>query len=297
MAHHYAVMMTSTDFTLHPEDGYRLAASYFEPETSNGLLLQINGATGVPRGYYKAFAEFMASRGFSVLTYDYRGIGGSKVRPDGAPRPTMERWGTQDAAAASRWLMTRQPNQRLCVVGHSLGGQVLGLSPFARNHAAILLVASQHGYWRHWPQHRQLRLRFIWYLAAPLLLMLTRKLPGWLIGGEDLPFGVGRDWARWCRSPHYVCDSRGAPLRPHNSEIQTKIRAYSFSDDPIAPKAAVDALMAYYPNAERERHHINPAEWGTPTIGHFGFFRRTMPQSVWSEAADWLARNAVTHRH
>ena len=62
----------------------------------------------------------------------------------------------------------------------------------------------------------------------------------------------------------------------------------SFSDDPIAPHGAVEALRRYYPNAAVERLHLSPADLGADAVGHFGFFRKSMPRGPWDKIADWL---------
>jgi len=59
-------------------DGYQLAASEFTPADSNGIGIIVNGATGVRRAYYQAFARFLCEQGFTVLTYEFRGIGASR---------------------------------------------------------------------------------------------------------------------------------------------------------------------------------------------------------------------------
>ena len=68
------------------------------------------------------------------------------------------------------------------------------------------------------------------------------------------------------------------------------IRWLSFSDDPIAPFGAVEALRSYYPNAAIERRHHAPADLELEAIGHFGFFRKSMPRRPWDDLAAWLER-------
>ena len=128
----------------------------------------------------------------------------------------------------------------------------------------------------------------LWWLLIPGLTTLTGHFPGAWVGTADLPGGVARSWARWGRSRHYVCDSRGSPLRPHNADVAFPVRWMSFTDDPIAPFDAVEALRPYYPNADVERLHLAPGDLGAAAIGHFGFFRKSMPRRAWDEIADWL---------
>lgn len=288
---------SSEQITLTCADGQQIAATLYLPQQSNGqsnngLALLINGATGVPRGYYNAFAGFQAAAGFTVLTYDYRGIAESKPTP-GAPAPRMLDWAQQDMAAAMQYLAQRFPALMPTLVGHSFGGQVLGLVPQSESLAAVVTVASQHGHWRNWSAAYQWRLALVWYGLVPLSLALGFRLPKGLFGGERLPRGVLADWSRWCRSQHYVCDERGRPLRPYNDRLRASIRMISIDDDlQFGPRKGVDRLAEYYPNARIEREHVVPADWGLTRIGHFGFFRRDMPAEHWSAIGDWLCATA-----
>src|SRR3954454_19862752 len=57
-------------------DGVSLAATVWDPPGRAGShVLVIASATGVLRGYYASFASSLASRGFAVVTFDYRGMG------------------------------------------------------------------------------------------------------------------------------------------------------------------------------------------------------------------------------
>jgi predicted alpha/beta hydrolase len=273
------------DLNLAARDGVTLAATLFEPGTPNGGAILINSGTGIARQFYAAFASHLSDRGFAVLTYDYRGIGGSE-KPRAA---TMEDWGGVDQASMIDHLASLAPGAVRAVIGHSFGGQVLGLADNIADLRAAVLICSQSGHWRHWPPgRRRLRMLTLWWLLIPGLTAATGRFPGSWVGTANLPAGIARSWARWGRSPHYVCDPHGNPLRPHNHAVTFPLRWMSFSDDPIAPLSAVKALRPYYPNAAVERLHPSPSDLGAESVGHFGFFRKSMPRQPWDEIADWL---------
>ncbi|MFZ5779496.1 MAG: alpha/beta fold hydrolase [Pseudomonadota bacterium] len=267
-------------------DGATLAATLFEPAGSacRGAVL-LNSGTGIPRQFYAAFATHLATHGLAVLAYDYRGVGGSPK----APNSTMEQWGAIDQASMLEHLARLCPGAPLGLIGHSFGGQVLGLADNIGSVRAAVLLTSQSGHWRDWPAGRaRLRMLALWWLLIPGLTAITGRFPGSWIGTADLPADIARSWARWGRSRHYVCDDRGQPLRPHNHAVTFPIRWISFADDPVAPLSAVEALRSYYPAAAVERLHLAPADLGVPAVGHFGFFRKSMPRPAWDELATWL---------
>jgi predicted alpha/beta hydrolase len=76
------------DIMLPASDGYMLAGTLFLPRGAKQNTVLINSATAVPRKIYRGFATYLAGRGCVVLTYDYRGIGGSRPLPSTAlPQP------------------------------------------------------------------------------------------------------------------------------------------------------------------------------------------------------------------
>lgn len=273
------------DLMLLARDGTALAASFFEPAGPLRGAVLINSGTGIPRKFYGSFAAYLAEQGFAVLTYDYRAIGDSA-----APRnASMEAWGRIDQPSMLDHLARLAPGVPRAIVGHSFGGQVLGLADNIADVRAAVLVCSQSGHWRHWPgTRRKLRMFALWWLFIPVLTALTGRFPGAWVGTADLPKGIARSWARWGRSPHYVCDARGQALRPYNDAVGCPIRWLSFTDDPVAPEEAVAALLPYYPKATIERCIHAPADLGVPVVGHFGFFRKWMPRTAWQPVAAWL---------
>ncbi|MBZ4416926.1 alpha/beta fold hydrolase [Myxococcus sp. RHSTA-1-4] len=274
-------------------DGLPLAATLYEGSRSNGVAVQVNPGTSVPRRYYDAFSRYLAGRGFTVVTYDYRGMGDTRMEPAALRKARFQDWGELDAPGVQDWLAARQPSHRLAVVGHSAGGQMLGLADNASRFRAVLLIASPHGWWRNWSRLPALQLAFVWYVLTPVSLATVGYFPGKLVGMGNLPPGIASQWARWCRNPHYVSDESGGPLRPYNEHLRAPLRLYSFTDDEYAPERSVRALLEYYPRAPREHLRLTPAQLGLERIGHFGWFRSSMPRAAWDEAADWLEQTAL----
>lgn len=279
-------------------DGVRLGATLFRPSTDSGRAVSIQAATGVRQDYYAKFAAYLASRGFTVLTYDYRGIGRSRAHAaDGvtlAPlresRATMREWATLDIPAALEGLERAAPGARLMVIGHSFGGQIYGLLPQRERIAAALAVGSQSGYWRHWRGVRRLAMWGFAHVFIPSITRLYGYAAASRIGmGEDLPGGVALEWARWCRHPEYVVGALGA--HADYARFRAPLRIIAPTDDRYAPLRAVEAMLALYPSARGEIRRVVPQEVGARSIGHFGFFREQFRDSLWREAADWLAQH------
>ena len=266
-------------------DGHRLGATLFRPASSNGRALQINAAAGVKQEYYGKFAAYLSERGFTVLTFDYRGIGRSGHWRLNA---RMRDWAELDAGAALQFLS--KTGKKLMAVGHSFGGQSFALVPGAERLAAVLAVGSQSGYWRHWRGAPRAGMWLLTHALLPGISRLFGYFPAAALGqGENLPAGVAIEWARWCRDPDYLVGALGA--KEQYARFSAPLRLYWVADDPYAPLAAAEALLELYPRAPAELTRVMPRELGAERIGHFGFFREQFRDTLWRDAADWLERH------
>jgi predicted alpha/beta hydrolase len=257
-------------------------------------VVLVSPATGARQRYYSRFAAFLAARGLPTVTYDYRGIGGSRPESLVGFEARLQDWGTLDLSGAIATVRERFPGRRVLLVGHSMGGQLLGLADNARDVAALLTVGSGSGYYRLFPQ--RLRMALTWGVLAPLLVRTFGMLPGWAGTSEDLPAGVASQWARWCLSPDYLMSEGGEARRKAYASLDLPLRAYSFTDDPIASPGAVRHLLSFFAGAQVEHRLLSPRQVGRP-IGHFGFFREPFRDSLWKDAADWLADKALAPRY
>lgn len=286
---------TARDVDLPATDGFRLAATLHEPPARDegAPVVVVAGATAVPRRYYGSFARFLAASGLRALTFDYRGVGGSRPARLRGFRANLHEWGERDLAGALGWSGDRWPEAPLLVVTHSVGGQVLGLAPppALDRVAAVLSVASQSGYWRLWSGARRVQMGVYFHLLIPAAARLAGYLPMRLVGGEDLPRDVALEWSRWARDPHYVLGHARARGATGYGAFDRPWRAYAFEDDGYAPRAAVERLLGFYPRARSELRLVSPAEVGRP-IGHFGFFRPAFEPTLWREARAWLLEHA-----
>lgn len=272
------------DLRIPATDGFLLAATLHGDPARARSLVTINGATAVPRRFYREFAEFLAARGHLVLTFDYRGMGESAPCPDAR----MRDWGEKDLAGILTWAQKEHPSLPLAGFGHSAGGQMLALADGSERYQALVGIAAQTGHWRHWPAPLRWRRALDWWVLFPSVLAIIGRVPGGLGLGDGLPRGVAAEWARWCRHRDYLFRDDTAARRARAAKLAFPFLSYSFSDDTFGPKEAADWLAAQYPNTKVERRHLRPAEVGAKRVGHMGFFRRKQGGALWEPTAEWL---------
>jgi predicted alpha/beta hydrolase len=284
---------TPEPVSLRTRDGLVLAGTHFVPAVDpvRGAVV-VAAATGVARRFYAPFCSYLAQQGFAVLSFDYRGIGDSAPARLKGFEASMAQWGSEDLTAALAWMAARHAGVPQYVVGHSVGGQVLGLVPPGQleSLSGVLLVASQGGYWGMWRGVGRVAMLFTWYALIPGMTALVGYLPMRRFGqGEDLPAGVAQQWARWGRHPGYFLADEEVRRAEGYARLRCPLRTYALTDDAYAPLQGVQWLASRYPNAGAEVRSVTPAQVGQRKLGHFGFFRERVRDTLWAEAAAWLA--------
>ena len=252
--------------------------------------MAIAPAMGVRQDFYAPFAKFMAENGVHVVTFDYSGMGFSRRGSLRAVDADVMGWARElDAVLAQTRAIA--PALPLTMVGHSLGGQLLGVLEQNSRVAAAVNVTAGSGFYR---LNRRMwwQVRLLWFVVMPLLTALFGYFPGKrlrMVG--DLPAGVAWQWRSWCLHPDYVV-GRVVGARESFSRVTAPILAWSFADDAIISRDAVESLDRFYRNAALEHHHVPSAEMGR-AIGHFGFFSEASRADLWSRTLDWLRNKAA----
>ncbi|MGB3867164.1 MAG: alpha/beta fold hydrolase, partial [Xanthobacteraceae bacterium] len=190
--------------------------------------------------------------------------------------------------AAVAWMRERYGGLPLHYVGHSFGGQALGLLPNNTEVARALLVSAQAAYWKLMPSPERYRVYLLMnYVFAPVA-RLAGYVPGRLMLGQDLPKGVFLEWKRWVMRERYLLDDPTLAALPNFANYKAPLRALAFTDDPWAPRPAVELLCSGFTATTPEVVSIAPTEAGVKKIGHMGFFRREHRNTLWRASADWL---------
>jgi predicted alpha/beta hydrolase len=253
--------------------------------------LVIAGAMGVRQDFYAPLARFLAANGIHVLTFDYRGMGSSRRGSLRGFETDVSAWAERDLNGMLFEAQSMAPRLPLFYLGHSLGGQVLGILPDAGRVRAALTVTAGSGYYKL-NDRMPLRVRILWFAAIPALTPVFGYFPGKslrIVG--DLPRGVAWQWRRWCLHPEYLL-AEGDRYRESFKRVAIPIRGYSFADDAMIQRPAVDQLHAFYSSAQVERRHMQPGDIGARSIGHFGFFSERSRDTLWRESLDWLRAQA-----
>lgn len=261
-------------------DGYPIAATRFHAPASPRGHIVVAGATAVSQRFYRRFAEHASRNGFTTLTLDYRGIGGSKRGSLKGFEMHLLDWGRLDLAAAVEAMAS--DTVPLFLVGHSFGGHAIGLLPNHRRLAGCYVFGIGAG-WHGWmPLAENLRVRFLWNVLLPALARWKGFVPFSMLGmGEDLPLGAYNPWRRWCQFPHYFFDDPQYPrIEDQYLAVTTPIVAANALDDHWSLPCSRDAFMRAYRRAPVRKIDIRPEALGG-SVGHMGYFRPAC-QPLWN---------------
>lgn len=278
--------------SLNALDGYALSTRVYVPESAPRRALLLVSAMGVSQRFYEPFADWLATQGVAVLTFDFRGIGDSAPRRLRGFDASITDWATQDLAAAVRYLEKRWPEVPRAYLGHSLGGQLFGWLTHPERFDRVVTVASGNGYWRYNAPAVRGKAPLLWWLLAPVSVSLAGYFPGKRLGAiGDLPAKAMWQWRRWCLHPDYL-GAEGGHLRAHYAQVRNRIHAVLAEDDELLSPLGIQRLYHLYSNASVEFESIEPRNVGLERVGHFGFFKPTSAAALWPKALNWIGLQA-----
>jgi predicted alpha/beta hydrolase len=282
----------SREITVPAADSYALAATLFEPAggaRSGSPVVVIAAGAGIQRGFYGRFAAYLAEQGHTVVTFDYRDIGGSRRGTLKGSKVLMRDWCVIDVPGVLTWASHTYHGRPIHWVGHSMGGFATGLAHNNHLVARQLNVATLSGYWGRLAAPEKYRVLFMMGLIAPAVIAALGYMPGRLMGGEDMPGPAFSEWRGWCMTSGFLFDDATLPERGNFLRLRAPLRVAQIADDPWGTPAAVGHMTEHYTaSIDRSIWRVTPADAGVAKIGHFGFFRPDVRDTLWAAAAHWL---------
>lgn len=280
-----------TEVTIKCKDNFQLTGTLFKPTEVKSSVM-IAPATGIKRQFYYAFAKYLSENGFAVLTFDNRGIGQSIEGSLNNGNPSLTNWGVLDMTAALEYLENEIPNTDYHLIGHSAGGQLVGLMENAKDLKSMFNFGSSSGSLKYSKYPFKLKSSF-WlnfYIPASNLIFGHTKSQ-WVGMGEPLPKKVGSEWTRWCNGKGYVKVDLGGRIKKHlYDELSFPSLWVHSVDDDIANLDNVKDMIRVYSKTKAEIVSLSPAEHGFGDIGHMKFFSKKK-RKLWELAIEWLNRN------
>lgn len=279
--------MVQESITILTVDNFPLAGILRIPKTSIKGVIQINSGAAIPKELYGNFASFLTENGYITLTYDYRGTCASQPKDLKNFKVRMTDWGTKDMAGALQYLTNRFPKEQKIVIGHSVGGQLIGLMPNYAQIDKIFLIASSTAYWR------DIQNPIKWFInlqLIPVHIFIYGYLNSSKIGrGGNVPAGVATQWRKWSFDKNYFEKDLDDPdIQANYSKIRVPLKSIQIADDPIANNVTANKLLAYYVNTHQSVEKVVPKEFKVKQIGHVGYFSNQHKSTLWTRFVEDL---------
>lgn len=275
-------------------DGYPLAAHLYTPDTPAKAAIMVGPATGIKKEFYHSLAVFLQTNGYGVITFDNRGINESRRLPISKEPANLIDWGKLDMTAALEELKTRFPNTTYHLIGHSAGGQLVGLMENALEISSIFNVACSSGNLSNMSMGYWFQAKFFMNVFIPINnLIFGHTKSHWVGMGQPLPKKVATQWSNWCNGSGYVATDFGRAISV-GEHLYDDIEAPSIwlwaTDDQIANLANVKDMVRVFTNSPVEIEKLDPKELGYGEIGHMKFFS-SRKKALWGRVIEWLEKN------
>lgn len=270
--------------SLRSGDGTALAATVFETEGAPWAAVLIAPAMGIPAGYYARFARWLSQQGAAVLSFDYRGMGGSRFgKPLRGFKADLDDW-LLDQDAALQAMAKRWPGVPLLLVGHSLGAQQAAALPSRDRLAGVVGVALGSGFIGDLVPSYRFQARLFLHLIGPAAIAVAGHFPGQRLGiVGDVPKGAMLQWRRWCLTRGYLLDAE--QRRPLYRTARFPLVSLAPLDDEMLAESGLRMMFDAHGNA---RHYERLQPQNGARIGHTGFFKEQHRDSHWPRALHHL---------
>lgn len=264
------------------KDHISLTAHLFRPEKSNGSLLLINSATGVKQQVYFSFAQYFSEQGFTVITYDYRGIGLSKPAEMKGFKASMRTWGSVDYKTLTQYIKAKFPEYRKYCLGHSVGALILGMNEDSVMFDEFIFVGTQNAFVGNLKGKTKIEAYLGFGIAQPVTTGLLGYFPAhWFGLGESLPKNCAFDWRTLIlnkKSTNRLLEK----IDDHSKKLTQKTFVIRAEDDIwLTEKGVLSLLNDTYPNLKPTYRLVKTSESDKKEIGHINFFR-SYNQKLWS---------------
>ena len=272
-----------------------LAATVYRPKEGTTTAIMIAPATGIKRHFYHSFALYLAESGFGVLTLDNEGIGESLSTNLPKCDASLISWGRHDMPAVLDALQDEFPEASYHLIGHSAGGQLIGLMPNYQAITSVFNVACSSGRIKNMGMPYKLKAMGFMDAFIPFTNLTLGYTPSDKIGmGEPLPRGVARQWREWCNGAGYIKTAFGKSIHTHFYDALNMPALWlGFSDDDIANSENMDDMIRVFTNMPVEKRFFNPEDFGLNQIGHMRYFSsktNAKAPELWQMAVDWFSK-------
>lgn len=284
--------MRAENFETVCKDGVVLRGILLIPDTPKAII-QFNCGTATKKEVYLSFLTYFVENGYLCCLWDYRGSGNSSAENLRKSNFTFSDYGIKDMPTIKAFLTNKFPDLPFFIIGHSAGGQQVGFMDDLTNVRGVINLAVSSGYYPNMPFFYRMKAYFFFYFFSPLSVSLygfvNAKKFGFM---ESLTKNVAYEWRAWLEKENYFFNEKfyGKTIpKGHFKSFKFPIHTYWAIDDTISNQKNIEA---FWKNIQSEKEisftKLIPSEFGLKKIDHFGFFKKTMKEKLWTDVLSRL---------
>ncbi|HJV20524.1 MAG TPA: hypothetical protein VJ552_11645 [Sediminibacterium sp.] len=288
--------MIREDFETTCEDDIKLKGTLLIPPKPKAIL-QFNSGTATRKEFYLSFLTYLAEHDYLCCLWNYRGCEQNDNLKNNDFK--FSDYGTKDMPAIKTYLNSRFSNLPFLFVGHSAGGQQIGFINDLDNIKGNINIGVSTGYYPNMPFGYRMKAYFFFYLFSPASAFINRYVKAKPYGlMENLPKKVVFEWRDWLEKENYFFDEKfyGKTVPTgHFKNFKFPIHVYYSTDDPVSN---AKNSKTFWSNVKSEKGitftELSPLEFGCKSIGHFGYFKRSMKDKLWTDIVTRLDKFITT---
>ena len=266
------------------KDQVTLQGEWFKAAAARAIVL-LNPGTATKTSFYRPFVEFLVGQGYHVFLWNYRGFGESK---EGSLKDRAYQFsdiGFYDIPAAIDYVKDCYPDLPLYCIGHSAGGQQLGLANNFDKIDGLIVVAASAGYFAYMPFFYRIKANFFFRFFAPISSLIFGYVPASKLNlMEDLTAPLAREWGEWCREKELFFSPRlygKIVAQGTGKNFKMPIHVFVADDDEICTEKNMKNFWKNISSSEGIFFTKYKArDFPSQKIGHFGYFKKGN-QRVW----------------
>lgn len=282
-----------TTFIVQTDDNVTLSVTHSYAQNAKAVVL-INPGTATKTSFYVPFSEFLVSHGYHVVLWNYRGFCDSKTTELKLCSYQYSDIGRYDIPAVIEHVKSYFPHLPLYCVGHSAGGQQLGIAKNCNQIDAFFAIAVSAGYFPAMPLSYRVKANFFFRIFAPFTGAIFNFIPAKKFRMmEDLPVEFTREWSSWCKERNLFFSEKfygkSVPISTFQ-DFNIPIFVFTADDDEICTE---QNLTNFWSHVSSDKvitfRRYKVSELPSKSIGHFGYFRKSN-QLIWDDILSTINR-------
>lgn len=274
------------------KDKIPLRGTMYKSKNAKAVIL-LNSATATKTVYYRPFIEFLVRNDFHVFSWNYRGICESKLTTLKGSEYKYSDIGIYDIPAVIDYLKSSFPNLPLLCVGHSAGGQQIGLAYNFDKIDGLVVVAASAGYYPYLPFFYRLKAIFFFKIFSPISGFIYKYVVASKLNlMEDLPTPFVKEWGEWCGEKELFFSPKYKNFLPEGAYKNFKIPIHVFvaDDDEICTEKNMHNFWKNVSSSQEIKFtRYESSTFPKKAVGHFGYFKKEN-QIIWNDILNALNR-------